>query len=956
MPTINHAITVTINGVDRTSKLLKDSLYIRTSIANKGDTASFAIRNDDNSYIPLDWDEVIVTINGTAVFGGYIINRKAFGVGAGSNKAAHWNVECKDWSILFDQTIVYYGYADKEDTYIVDDLFDRYLPDEGFDTFSELTTVDNDVDVFFENITFREALNTLAAAAKANWHVAPDKTVYWYSPTAPGNATFNIDVVSPNNTTSFDVLADSLQYAVDASTIVNRVRIIGGEEDGTKVSNVYDADGTQSRFGPLSYKPGSIWRISYSIDDGGGGDLTRYVYPSSIGYEPEDSLVVDGGDYNVLVNLDERYIIITEDSGVVPKAATSVGIVYYALQQVDVTVNDETSQTQYGRVLEKVIYDESLNTSSATNYAENILDEYAYGRETIRFEVTEHGLLPGRLITVNAPVLGASSTYNDALALENGQDVLLLEDGTSRLMLESYGEPRKYLIQDVSLRTVVTGNNQFMVVASVSCGKYVPTLLDSLSQIQQFSAGTNKLPARRSAGSLDRISNNLGEIVAGRATFTDGGTAPFSWEAYNDHTGVVIGLEDTDIDPYGAMYILDDGEVKAKVGRMDGLGTVGGVTPTGWGIWTENGYFSGVIAASQMIGGTIATTTMPINSSNPGVYMTSAGLYAYGTLGLTFALPTDPAQRPIFSSGTILNTVYEVTTASVLRTGTINPRIQIDNSGIFAYDTGGTLRFSVDVNTGRLTASQGTFSGSVTASQISGGTVTGGLISGGTVSGAVFTGGTVTQGTVSAATINGGTVTGSHISGGTITGGQISGGTVTGALLSGGTVSLSGGTLTISASGINNNQSGTAGVYSDTSPLFTRLNTNGTVLGYTGMYVSGVTAQSYTRLGRESSPFLAGNHEVRVAGHPFAPYDYIRFVIDGSFGVYFDFEGTKQFEVSNLGGSGSVVVGYNTLPRATNAIDLGDSTHAYRYLYLHDGTDEWRIAINSSGVLTTTKV
>lgn len=205
----------------------------------------------------------------------------------------------------------------------------------------------------------------------------------------------------------------------------------------------------------------------------------------------------------------------------------------------------------------------------------------------------------------------------------------------------------------------------------------------------------------------------------------------------------------------------------------------------------------------------------------------------------------------------------------------------------------------------------------------------------------MFTGGTVSQGTVSAATISGGTVTGS----------QISGGTVTGALFSGGSVSLSGGTLTISAAGINHNQSGTAGVYSDTSPLFIRLNTNGTVLGYTGMYVNDVTAINYTKIGLESSPYLAGNYELRVAGHPFTTYDYMRFLVDGYDGFKFNLDGAVRLTVGN-----AVVAGGNIASTSSASnLTLGESGRSFRYLYLKDdnGNDR-RVSINSSGVLTVT--
>lgn len=60
------------------------------------------------------------------------------------------------------------------------------------------------------------------------------------------------------------------------------------------------------------------------------------------------------------------------------------------------------------------------------------------------------------------------------------------------------------------------------------------------------------------------------------------------------------------------------------------------------------------------------------------------------------------------------------------------------------------------------------------------------------------------------------------------------------------------------------------------------------------------------------------------------------------------------------GGSNTVRLGNssvtNWLPGATNVCALGNSTTAFKELYLHDGTDEWKVTINTSGVLTTTKV
>ena len=258
-------------------------------------------------------------------------------------------------------------------------------------------------------------------------------------PGYPEDATFNIDVVSPNGSTTFDVLADTLTVNSDATAIVNRIRVIGGEEQTDKVTDTFTASGIQSLFGPLTKKPGSIWKITWTNASG----IQETNWPSRIGYEPEDQLSFDGGDYNCLVNLESRHVTIKKTDGTVPKILTDVVVEYYALETVDVTVEDETSQASYGQVFEQTVYDDTLtNRVLAQDYGERVIAEYAFARETISFDVTEHGLLPGRLITIHAPVLGVTNTYNDALALETGVDVLLLENG-DRLMLESDGETRE---------------------------------------------------------------------------------------------------------------------------------------------------------------------------------------------------------------------------------------------------------------------------------------------------------------------------------------------------------------------------------------------------------------------------------------------------------------------------------------------------------------------------------
>ena len=524
-----------------------------------------------------------------------------------------------------------------------------------------------------------------------------------------------------------------------------------------------------------------------------------------VGYEGQENL----SGYNVTINQSEG--IINLNNLAIDNAST-VYVDYYYQTEIYYESEDTYSQAQFG-VYERNIIDQTINNSEvAQSKADSILEEYAQPRETLSVTVLTDGFTPGEVVYCYIPELNilpnSAEDYldqeNDDLFLLENEDYFLLQNSSKRIVRQ---------IQEVTIRYVAADNQ---LVSDLIIGKTSLDLIKTLGSLQAFSnpTPTKTLPAR-----LSSFTPDLGVITAGLGLFTDGGTATFSWDNYSSHTGVIIGLQDTTDNQYGIVSVVDSGTEKVRLGRLNDLPMIGTVQPTGWGIYTQNGYFTGVVYGSELIGGTItgnsisggtitgalvtagtltankitsgtitgnlvaggtlATGTATINSSNPGAYMDSSGLYGYGTAGLTFALYTNPALKPWFSSGTISNTVYEINTSAVLRTGTTNPRVQIDSSGIFAYDSGGVARFTVDTATGRLTASQGTFSGTVTASAISSGTITGALVSAGTVSGAIITGGTVT---------------GNQITGGTITGQIISGGTVTGSLLSGG--QITGGTIT----------------------------------------------------------------------------------------------------------------------------------------------------------------
>lgn len=980
MPTTNHTVTVTIDGVDRSSSLLYDALSVRVGVGNSGNVADLQVM-ETQGYVPQAWDEVLVAVNGTRIFGGFVATRTASGMAAGDSRTVRWSLACRDWSMLLDKIIVSDQFLSMTDANIVTTLFTDYLAGNGF-TLTQVQYTRAGITIGFDRITLRQALNKLAEQVGAAWYIDPLKQIYWYNRWAPPLAAFNIDTAAPNNSTTYDVLAGSLQRTIDDTQAINRIEVFGKDIQGDLVSDSFTVTtpGVAQSFGPLTRPVHSLYILA-------GWTLISSSAPTTmmgsfIGYEPENVLY----DPSVAWTSRTRYIVVNRETRMVKTRVPDdlafivggVTISYYTTTPIQVTVDDTDLQGLHERVLAQQIYDPSIaDAEQAARYGRYMLDLYGRGPETVTFDVTEFGLLPGSEINVYSPTLGLNPVVTEAdlllqdayhwvwengdnpvqeslnvstksrLQLESGDDWLLENGGFIRdELVRNTGD---YIVQEVSYRPVHTPTG-WMMVARVTAGEYEQTLIDIVAKLSG-GAGVAALPTAQLHGRVSDIASDLGEVVAGRALFTDGGLGQFNWGTPNGHTGVVVGLDDSSGTPAGALYIYDAGTNRLKLGDMTGLPAVGTVNPSGWGIWTDNGYFSGQIAASNIYGGTIEgvsligqtitgglfqagtvrTGTAVHNSSYPGVTIDSSGLTGYGTLGLTFSIPTDPAQRPIFSSGTILNTVYEVTTASVLRTGTINPRIQIDNSGIFAYNSGGTLKFSVDVATGLLTAVDGTFSGSVTASRITGGTVSGALVSAGTVSGALVSGGTISGGTVSGALVSGGTVSGNTISGGTVSGALVTAGTVSGALVSGGTVSsafMSGGT----AQFINATY-GTAIV--DKSGMSIYLGT---------AFFSEANATGINFLGTSAANLVGKMYMSNITGarqmvfNALGASDDITFLIAGN-------------EAANVNAAGFST----TAPVWPNAeTTLGLTTAGWRYVYLKDNAGVVRrLEINNGTVLIT---
>ena len=320
--------------------------------------------------------------------------------------------------------------------------------------------------------------------------------------------------------------------------------------------------------------------------------------------------------------------------------------------------------------------------------------------------------------------------------------------------------------------TIVVTNNSAFTISSVSGNTIVGTLKDS-TNITSGSFGGHSWTSGskiKITGKLTSGSNNyvLGvcdgtltanmNTTAGTINFSvtcNASTVP-STGSYTISEGTVmmynvggsnpVGIHMTSYGSNKVSYIdiyngSNGTSPKARIGKLDGLGTVNDMTPTGYGIYTDNGYFAGVVVANGgKIGGwTIGDSYITTNTnrttydstSQTGMTMTSGGIGGRGSASQYFTLSSSgllTAVGATITTATIGNGTNKITLGvssasssySAIKSG-MTSLSDTTNNGFYIGTDGIALGKGVFkvTNAGVLTAKSGTIGGSnITSSSL----------------------------------------------------------------------------------------------------------------------------------------------------------------------------------------------------------------------------------------------
>lgn len=363
-------IQVLINNIDQSSIIERESLTVNQNITDNVDNAKFTIRKyGSRTYIPVYGEEVKIYDDATQIFGG-IIRRVKESVESGADGIVY-DIECSDYTAEMDNRLVAQTYENKTIKEIITDILSLYAP-----TFNA-NAVNSDfliAKIVFNQVKISQCIRKLADIVKYEWYVDETKTVHFFIETEI-SAPFNLTDTSGN------YISTSLERNLDGSTIVNRVKVRGGEYSGSTYTDKITVSGSNSKSFSLPYKFDNL-------------TVKLNTVAQTIGVDNIDDFTTK----DVLYNFQEKTIRWENE-------LSDADVIEFSGNpriRVFAVAEDSESIALYGKIEKLIREDDIKDNTVARNRA--LAELYAYSNNVIdaKFETRTPGLRAGMSINLNS--------------------------------------------------------------------------------------------------------------------------------------------------------------------------------------------------------------------------------------------------------------------------------------------------------------------------------------------------------------------------------------------------------------------------------------------------------------------------------------------------------------------------------------------------------------------------
>jgi len=405
------AITVTIEGTDRTTAVVFNSLRKTDTLNQQIDTLEFKVRKYGSlTYVPVLGDEVIVERDGTRLFGGVVVRIHE---ALRSAKILEYTVQCNDYSQFLKRELVTERYENQTVAQIIDDLIATYTTD-GFTDDGVVGTLTIE-SISFNRLNVADCLQKLADAISYVWYVDYNKDIHFFPK--------NEEVGSSLTDSSQNYIFDSLEIVEDLTQIRNSVLVQGGERvSDTTRTELFSGDGTRTQFA-LANKYDS----TPAVEVGG--------VAQTVGVEFLD----DDASFDVMWNFNEKYLRFT--AGNTPASGTNnIEVTGTYLFPIVVQVPNNASINEFGRY-EFAITDRSIKSQDeAVKRAVAELTSYQNELYEGSFRTYTDGFRSGQVITINSA--------------QRGKNIDVLIQSVTATMRDPTGTQLEYHVRFATLKSI----------------------------------------------------------------------------------------------------------------------------------------------------------------------------------------------------------------------------------------------------------------------------------------------------------------------------------------------------------------------------------------------------------------------------------------------------------------------------------------------------------------------
>lgn len=348
-------------------------LNISQNVTSRIDTCSFSyLKNSNKTYRPKTYDEVEIFDDDEKIFAGSITEFSDEYFGADLVK---YQIQCSDYTFLFDRKLVAETYEKKTVTEIVKDIVENFS--DGFTSVNVEETDEEIKFIQFDYVRPTDALQDLADLIMWDWYVDYNKDIHFFSK-GSRTAPFSLTDTSTNYNTK------SLKLKKSSKQIRNVVFVVGSNYVGEEVSDkVGQGDGVQKR-----------WNLPYSYDKMPEVKLDGVVQNVGVEYL---NTVEDG--FTCFWNATEKVVSFET-------APVSGDIVVKGFPLIPIFVKVKAPNNQIGDYEYKIV-DKTLKTEEAVRQrAKSEIDIYSNAVDSGSFTTTKKGLEVGQKIKISSNARG----------------------------------------------------------------------------------------------------------------------------------------------------------------------------------------------------------------------------------------------------------------------------------------------------------------------------------------------------------------------------------------------------------------------------------------------------------------------------------------------------------------------------------------------------------------------